>query len=84
MLFSQFLWSKDHEYYKNLTKETIFVYILGFIFDGISREKTVYTINIRFKFVFGLFFEQDHLLNLIILEFMQKDDLNPYVFQNRK
>ena len=84
MLFSQFLWSKDHEYYKNLTKETIFVYILGFIFDGISREKTVYTINIWFKFVFGLFFEQDHLLNLIILEFMQKDDLNPYVFQNRK
>ena len=82
MLFSQFLWSKDQDSYKSLTKETIFVYILGFIFYGVSREKTVYTINIWFKFV--LFFEQDHLINLIILEFMRKDDLNPLVFQNRK
>ena len=32
--------SKDKRYYKNWTKETVFVYILGFIFYGISRAKT--------------------------------------------
>ena len=34
MLFSQFYRSKDQEYYKNWTKETVFVfvYLLGLIF----------------------------------------------------
>ena len=67
MLFPKFYRSKDQIYYKNLTKETIFVWILGFIFYVASRTKTDLTINIRFNFVFGSFFEQDHLLNLIIL-----------------
>ena len=40
MLFSEF-WSKDQKYYKNWTKEIVFVYILGFIFDGVSHAKTV-------------------------------------------
>ena len=30
-------------------------------------QKLIYTINIQFNFVFGSFFEQDRLLNLIIL-----------------
>ena len=30
-------------------------------------HKLIYTINIWFNFVFGSFFEQDRLLNLIIL-----------------
>ena len=67
MLFPEFYRSKDQIYYKNLTKETIFVWILGFIFYVASRTKTDLTINIRVNFVFGSFFEQDHLLNLIIL-----------------
>ena len=37
-------------------------------------ERLIYTINIWFNFVFGSFFEQDYLSNLIILGFMQKDD----------
>ena len=67
MLFPEFYRSKDQIYYKNLAKETIFVWILGFIFYVASRTKTDLTINIRVNFVFGSFFEQDHLLNLIIL-----------------
>ena len=31
---------KDKNYYKYWTKETVFVYILGFIFYGLSRAKT--------------------------------------------
>ena len=31
---------KDQKYYKNWKKETVFVYILGFIFYGVSRTKT--------------------------------------------
>ena len=30
-------------------------------------QKLIYLISIWFNFVFGSFFEQDHLLNLIIL-----------------
>ena len=31
-------------------------------------QKLIYTINLWFNFVFGSFFEQDHLLNLFISE----------------
>ena len=31
-------------------------------------QKLIYTINIWFNFVFGSFFEEDHLLNLFISE----------------
>ena len=40
MLFAQFWRSIDQKYYKNQTKVTVFVYILGFIFYGVSRAKT--------------------------------------------
>ena len=40
MLFSEFHRSKDQKCYKNLTKYTVFVYILAFIFYGASRAKT--------------------------------------------
>ena len=36
----QFSMSKDQKYYKSWTKETVFVYILCFIFNGVSRAKT--------------------------------------------
>ena len=31
---------KDQKYYKNYTKESVFVYILRFIFYGVSGAKT--------------------------------------------
>ena len=40
MLFSKFWRSKDQKYYKNRTKDTAFVYIIGFTFYSISRAKT--------------------------------------------
>ena len=40
MLFSDFQRSKDQKYYKNWTKETVFVYVLRFIFYGVFRAKT--------------------------------------------
>ena len=40
MLFSQFHRSKDQKYYKNWTKETVFVYILGFNFYDSTQAKT--------------------------------------------
>ena len=40
MLFSQFYRAKNQKYYKNWTKDTGFVYILGLICYGISRAKT--------------------------------------------
>ena len=66
MLFSQFYRSKDQRYYINWTKETVFVSILGFIFYGVFFQKLIYIINILFNFVFGSFFEQDHLLIFFI------------------
>ena len=42
-------------------------------------QKLIYTINIWFNFVFGSFFEQDHIY--LFFEFMRKDDLNVQVFQ---
>ena len=53
---------------KNITKveqETALLYILGFICYGVSHAKTDLH-NKWFNFVFGLFFQQDHLLNLFI------------------
>ena len=44
-----------------------FVYILGFIFYGVSPAKTNLHKKYIFNFVFGKFFEQDRLLNLFIL-----------------
>ena len=35
-------------------------------------QKLIYATSIWFNFVFGSFFEQDHLLNLIILEVYAK------------
>ena len=42
-------------------KRTVFVYILGFIFYGVSHAKT--NLNIWFAFVFGSLFEQNWLLD---------------------
>ena len=40
MLYSEFYRSKDKKYYKNWIKENVLVYILGFIFYGVSHAKT--------------------------------------------
>ena len=40
MLFSQFQKSIDKKFYINYTKVIVFVYILGFIFYGVSRAET--------------------------------------------
>ena len=66
---------------ENITKiehnETVFVYILSIIFYGASRAKTdlynKYMMNTINNFVPGSFFEQDHLLNLIILRLYVKE-----------
>ena len=65
---------------KNITK---IVYILGFIFMVFLAQKLIYTINIWFNFVFGSFFQQDHLLNLFISWVIRKDDLNAHVFNTK-
>ena len=64
--------SKDLKYYKSWTKETVFVYILDFIFHGISRTKTDLHNKYIFNFEFGSFFEQDDLLNLFNLGVYEK------------
>ena len=45
----------------------LFTFLVSF-FKSLLAQKFIYTINIWFNFVFGSFFEQDHLLNLIIWE----------------
>ena len=44
----------------------LFKFLVSF-FMAFLAQKLIYTITIRFNSVFGSFFEQDHLLNLIIL-----------------
>ena len=55
---------------KNITKIEqkrlfLFTFLVSF-FMAFLAQKLIYTINIWFNFVFGLFFEQDHLLNLFV------------------
>ena len=66
MLFSQFQRSKDQKYYKTWTNENVFVYILGFIFYGVSLPKAD-SHNKYLTLCLAHFLKQDHLLNLIIL-----------------
>ena len=72
---------------KNITKIEhtglfLFAFLVSF-FMALLAQQLIYTINRLFNFVPGSFFEQNHLLNLIILGVMRKDDLNMHVFQNR-
>ena len=57
---------------KNTTKVErarlfLFITFLFSFFVAFLAQNLIYTINIRFDFVFSLLFEQDHLLNLIVL-----------------
>ena len=54
--------------------------MVGFIFYGISLKKLIHIINIWFYFVFGLFFEQDCLITLIIFGVYAKNDLNVHIY----
>ena len=61
---------------KNITKIEqkrllLFTFLVSF-FMAFLAQKLIYTINIWFNFVFGSFFEQDHLLNLFILRVYAK------------
>ena len=57
---------KKSKILQKLNNRECFVYILGFIFNGVSRPKTDLH-NKHMIYVFGSFFELDHLLNLFIL-----------------
>ena len=56
---------------KNITKfeeKRLFLFtFLVLFFMAFLTQKLIYLINILFNFVFGSFFENDHLLNLFIL-----------------
>ena len=43
----------------------MFTFLVSF-FMAFLAQKLIYTINIWFDFVFGSFFEKDHLINLFI------------------
>ena len=56
---------------KNITKIEqkrllLFTFLIS-SFIGFLVQKLIYTVNIRFNFMFGSFFELDQLFNLIIL-----------------
>ena len=72
MLFSE---SRGQEI-KNITKIEharlfLFTFFATFFMASLA-QKLIDTINISLNFVPGSFFEQDHLLNLTILEFYTK------------
>ena len=55
---------------KNITKIEqnglfFFTFLVSFLLAFLT-QKLIYTVNISFNFVFGSFFQQDHLLNLFI------------------
>ena len=54
--------------FSNIEQTRLFLFkFLASFFMASLAHKLIYTINIWFNFVFGSFFEQDRLLNLIIL-----------------
>ena len=52
----------------------LFTFLVSFL-RAFLAQKLISTINILFNFVFGSFFEQDHLLNLTILGIYAKSRL---------
>ena len=61
------LFFRGQKYHKSWRKATVFVYILDFIFYGVSRAKNNLHNKYIFDFVFDSLFEQDHILNLFNL-----------------
>ena len=49
---------------QKLNKETVLFTFFVLVFMAFPAQKLIYTIIIWFNFVFGLFFEQDHLLKV--------------------
>ena len=62
-----FLKVKSSKILQKLNKGDYFCNILGFSFYGVSCAKTDLHSKYISNFVFGSFFEQDHLSNLVIL-----------------
>ena len=67
-----FLEVKRSKILQKLNQRDFCCNILGFIFYAVSRAKTDFHSKYIFNFVFGSFFEQDHLLNLFILRVYAK------------
>ena len=67
---------------QNVNKTDCFCLHTWFCFYGVSHVKND-SHNIWFSFVFGLFFEQSQLLNIIILGVYQQDNLNLHISQNK-
>ena len=63
--------SKDKKY-KNLNKNDCFYLHSWFLYMVFLPQRLIFRINIGFSFVFRLFFEQAHLLNLIFSGFYAK------------
>ena len=69
MLFHAILGSRGQKI-KNITKIEqkrllLFTFMVSFFMTFLA-QKLIYTVNMWFNFVFGSFFQQDHLLNLFI------------------
>ena len=69
--FKNYFLSSTGQKVKNITKIEhmrlfLFTFLVSF-FCGVSRAKTDLRIKLMINFVLGSFFEQDHLINLIIL-----------------
>ena len=67
---------------QNVNKIDCFCSHTWFCFYGVSHVKND-SYNIWFSFVFGLFFEQSQLLDIIILGVYQQDNLNLHISQNK-
>ena len=63
MLFSR---GQKIKMLQKLNRRDYFYNILGFFFYGVSRTKADLCSEYILNYVFGSFFKQDHLLNLVI------------------
>ena len=77
-----FLEVKRSKILQNVYKIDCFCLHTWFCIYGVSHVKND-SHNIWFSFVFGLFFEQIQLLNIIILGVYQQDNLNLHISQNK-
>ena len=64
--------SKNKKYYKNWTKETIFVTFLVSFFMAFLAQKLIYTVNINLILCLAHFLNKIILLNLFILRVYAK------------
>ena len=78
-----FLEVKRSKILQKLNKRYCFCNILSLIFYDVSCAKTDLHSKYIFKFMFGSFFEQDHLLNSFMLGVYAQRWTKVHLFQNR-